>query len=737
MISNIHLVKTKQYFYAGLEINVAQGNLENKYQQQITEGLEALKVWAMPAQPYMLQEFITDFKNRYDQQKIPLLVAIDPEKGIGYGPLKHTLDETELLRQVNFTDQKDSNIQLEWSAVHRLLLERWNQNERITDPIVLNGADLLAIPSKLSFPSPPTLSVLFRVIGDDVFLETVGGASATTLIGRFTAWSEEVYNLSKHLAAKEQSANPEVIFADIGQLSDTHADNINRRKHSYDYEIPINVVSTLSLEYQIALSDLWVSVVDNKLILESASHKKIIIPRLTSAYNYSRNNLAVFRILCDLQYQGLQANYSFELDNFFPGMAHYPRVVFKNTILCPAVWHLSVNDLLKIKSATEEKAISLFKAIQIKLKIPTNVALSRFDQQLVFNTEKEDEVLFLVQCLKSMDKAVLQEFFIPVKTILSNNEEQPLINQFIAFLYQEEAIYTGHKITDVVKTGKNKTEFIIGSKWLYLKLYCNPAFSNELLSKKIAPLLSQINQGTLFSWFFIRYLDSGYHIRLRLKVNNDSIGQILSKFRNRLSGSVHYHLIREYQADTYRREMERYGPDIIALVEDFFYGSSELILRYIKSSGLKSFKNTYHSLGFVTMEYLLNSFLPDTDEQITFLQQMVNTFYSEFSSDKLLKIDLDLKYRAIKNEIIELSASTDYYEKLKLTKWHTLFKSKTFPLIKAASTFSAKRKNQLLADLIHMHLNRLFIDRPRNQELIIYYCIYKHKLSMKAIANKH
>jgi thiopeptide-type bacteriocin biosynthesis protein len=729
------LGKPNQFFYAGLERKVSEGSLAVKYQQQITDGLKALSILAQPVQPSILLQFIQDFKNRYDRQKVPLLQAIDPETGIGYGPLTTQSSEKELLHLVNFKGPKDNNISLEWSAVHQLLLKRWTDNLYSTDSIQLNDEDLHSIPSNLTLSSPPTLSVVFRIIENGIYLETVGGVSATALIGRFTTWSEEVHNLSQQIASQEQLLNRAVVFADIGQLSDTHADNINRRKHSYEYEISVNAVSTLSSDHQIALSDLWISVAGDKLILESASLQKVIIPRLSSAYNYNRNNLAVFRMLCDLQYQGLQGNYSLDLEQYFPGMAQYPRVTYKQTILCPALWHLSAQDLKELKSLTEDKAITRFKMIQEKLKLPAIVGLSKFDQQLVFNTEKPKEVSFLLECLKGMDNAILQEFFFPVGSVI-NNEGNPMIDQFIAFLYKTDGVYGDYQTTETVAKSKIKQEYILGSKWLYLKIYCNPTIANNLLVKKLLPLLQQFDQNTLFSWFFIRYKDSGCHIRLRLKVREEFIGHVLIKLKKRFADKVRYHVIREYQADTYRREIERYGPDIIQLVEGFFHGSSELILNYIKISAFKSFRNTYHSMAFVSVAYLLNSFLPEIDGQIIFLEQMVNTFYSEFSNDKSLRIDMDLKYRELKNEIKGLLNGQGYYEILKLSEWSRLFEEKTVHVLKATSGFTSKRKTQLLADLIHMHLNRLFIDRQRNQELIIYYCLYKHQISVKAVANK-
>ena len=279
-------------------------------------------------------------------------------------------------------------------------------------------------------------------------------------------------------------------------------------------------------------------------------------------------------------------------------------------------------------------------------------------------------------------------------------------------------------------------DFILGSKWLYLKLYCTPAIANDILIKKMLPLLQQFNETELITWFFIRYRDSGYHIRLRLKINEAALGHVLTMLKKRLADTVHYHLIREYQADTYRREMERYGPDIIALVESFFHGSSELILWYIKAATRKSFHYSYHSLAFVSITYLLNCFIPEINDQIIFLEQMVNTFYAEFSTDKSLKIDLDQKFRELKTEINGLLTNESYYASLKLTKWAKLYSTKIMALLKVTALFTAKRRSQLLADLIHMHLNRLFIDRQRNQELIIYYCLYKHQLSIKAIKQK-
>ncbi|NHA03299.1 lantibiotic dehydratase [Mucilaginibacter sp. HC2] len=729
--------KVTQIFYSGLGLNAFSGSLDYRYQERVSDGMRALSILVTQSRPPMLEQFIRDFSQKYDKRKVPLLQALDPDTGIGYGPILNSATITDLLRDVNFKKQQVTKISLEWSKVHQLLLKKWNENSFQTDPIQLNDTDLQTLSPGETQTTPPSFSALFRIIQDGLFLETAGGATATALLGRFTVWSEEIHRMARELAASEQLANPNVIFADIGQLSDPHADNINRRKHIYAHEIAINVVSTLEPDRRIALTDLLVSVKDGKLILESKRHQSVIVPRLTTAFNYSRNSLALFRMLCDLQFQGIQGSFNFSLEQYFPGMLFYPKVIYKETVLSPGTWHLLAADIREIIHASPANATIKLTRLRERLKFPPMVAISKFDQQLVFNLDKEDEMLFMIECMKGADQISVQEYYLPDEDIVKNREGHPLVNQFVASIRHNQAVYQGSEVPDAPTLHyKNQSDYIIGSQWLYLKLYCSPAIANHILIKKILPFLTQLEEKDLRSWFFIRYRDSGYHIRLRLNITETAVGPVLLKLKKRLTKGVHYHLIKEYQADTYRREMERYGTDMIVFIEGFFHGSSELVLRYIRISVLKSFTYSYHSMAFISINHLLTSFILEMTERIIFLEQMVNLFYAEFATDKSLKVDLDQKYRQLKTEIASLLSDEQYYEKLKLAPWAALFYEKTHAILRRTTHFHTKRRNQLLADMIHMHLNRFFVDRQRNQELIIYYCLLKYWVTLNAISKK-
>ena len=138
--------RTQQAFYAGLERKVQKGQLSMDFQKEIQQGLAALEVLADNTQPLTLLKFITDFKKKYDKEKIPLLQAVDPDIGIGYGSSPNFTGDTSLLRNVNFRNDPDKTISLKWSAVHRILLDKWNNLSQGNYNIQLN--DIRSFKSK-------------------------------------------------------------------------------------------------------------------------------------------------------------------------------------------------------------------------------------------------------------------------------------------------------------------------------------------------------------------------------------------------------------------------------------------------------------------------------------------------------------------------------------------------------------------------------------------------------------
>jgi len=710
---------TKNWFYANT-VREANGGLPLHYQQQLGGALGALSKLSPIADAPMLKQFIKDFTERFEARKIPLMEALDPETGVGYGPFAGRDSEEGILKTVTFPSPDEYQSAFSWSGTHRLLLSKWRALTP-EDPVIrISAGDIATLPPA-SAPPAPGLSVLFRVTGQGLLIESAGGVSAAALMGRFTPFSKPIHDMAQASARQECAANPGVIFADIGQLSDRHTDNINRRLAIYDYELPVNSCSLLPRDRQVLPSDLLVSVDAGMVLLESARLKKRIIPRLATAYNFRHNHLALFRFLCDLQYQGVQSDLNFDPETWFPGMDHYPRIQYQDTILSPAKW--------QVKNEAElENAVSL----RDRLKLPRHILLTRADQQLCFDLDLPADRETFDRCISGMSTFTIQEALLPDEAapVVTTKRGAPLTGQFIALAVNTQTAYHAQSFVPPVKA--RKREFIPGSQWLYYKIYCTPAGADRLLTARIAPVLEKLSRLAKFEWFFVRYADPGHHLRLRVRIPEAQTGHAMALFKKQFSGLVRDRLIREIQTTTYRRELERYGADLMEPVEAFFCASSQLVLEFLGSRAAVYPDRNRFCLG--ACQAILDHLVPAAD-QLSFLADRSERFLLEFGGDKALRISLDGLYRKERKALFSEAPDSGINTCLPRNGPDHLAASLR-QIAEKARHLQFARRLDLAADLIHMHVNRAYPEQQRRHELVLYYCLYKHHLTLKGMAKQ-
>ena len=65
--------------------------------------------------------------------------------------------------------------------------------------------------------------------------------------------------------------------------------------------------------------------------------------------------------------------------------------------------------------------------------------------------------------------------------------------------------------------------FIPGSRWLFFKLYTGTQSADILLTRHIGPFVRRLcESGAIDDFFFIRYTDPLFHLRLRLHLPDTS-----------------------------------------------------------------------------------------------------------------------------------------------------------------------------------------------------------------------
>ena len=135
-----------------------------------------------------------------------------------------------------------------------------------------------------------------------------------------------------------------------------------------------------------------------------------------------------------------------------------------------------------------------------------------------------------------------------------------------------------------------KRTFTIGDEWLYFKVYTGFKTADTILTDTVFPLAQRFLKDNLIThWFFIRYSDPQFHLRVRFHITEkENIAPIIHHFNHAFQHYVNQDLVWKIQMDTYQREMERYGIELIELSEKLFALSSETICKIIALEAVNS-----------------------------------------------------------------------------------------------------------------------------------------------------
>ena len=289
---------------------------------------------------------------------------------------------------------------------------------------------------------PVTISSMIELVklhGEDkIIMSSAGGSSAANLLGRFCHTDENINKHVTEIVKKEEVFYKDKIIAEIVHLPESRTGNILHRPVLRTFEIPYLAKSSVSKEFQLLPEDLLISVTQNRILLKSKSLNKEVIPRLSTAHNFSFNALPVYQFLCDMQTQDLKGGVGF---NWGPLSGHYqfrPRVCYKNLIFSLASWNIEKQDFEKIiKIKDDTQLIKEVSDWRINLNIPDWVTLEEGDNELVIKLSNLLSVKTLISIVKKRPSFVLKEFLADEENMVVKNKEGVFTNEVILSFYRE------------------------------------------------------------------------------------------------------------------------------------------------------------------------------------------------------------------------------------------------------------------------------------------------------------
>lgn len=733
-------------FQTDLNFYLTDDKINTKYQAEIMDALTIINLSNKQPENQNLLLFAKRFYERYEDAEMPLLEVLDNESGIGY--LSNVSGNIMPLIDNLVIGKIDAVNELPWSTRDVFLLNK------LLKAIGSNSYSLELDPKDLGdFKNdwnslPPSISVMFRLLDESkILIESCGSSSAINLLGRFAHSNKAIHQIIKEVVQEEEQNNPTVIFAEIAHLPESRIGNILLHPTFRAYEIPFLSKSSALGQNQIALQDLFISVKENAILLRSKKLNKIIIPRLSSAHNYSHGALPIYQFLADMQLQSKQTGIYFNWGSLENQYKFLPRVTYKNIIINPAQWNFTKQDIAMLFDKSDDilmRGIAIFKG---QWKLPDLLVLADGDNELLINLKDKLMVEVWLDTVKTRDNFIIKEFLegdtnAPVK----DREGNIHTNQFIAILMRNTSAYNISKMpANELETAIQQTYFI-GSEWVYYKIYCGYKIADAILQSAIHPLVQKLlKEKAIDSFFFIRYTDPNAHIRIRLHLADISkLGCVLNLMLEYMYPFLQQRLIWNIQNDTYKRELSRYGYQAIENTEQLFYYDSVSMLQFLDLTEGDGREELRWQWAIRSIDEWLNAFKYSTEQKIALLEQLRRLFHAEFKVDKFLKEQLSKTYRKHKAAIEQIMnysiAETDeIFPLIEILKEKKIAMQ---PIVSQLKEMEMQQNlvpslNELMLSYIHMLVNRITTGNPREHELVLYDILYSYYRSAIARAKKN
>ncbi|MFN7962452.1 MAG: lantibiotic dehydratase [Thermoanaerobaculia bacterium] len=708
---------------------------------ELLRGVELLELWA-PAEPDgELERFCQAFDERYGaEREVPLLEVLDEEIGLGFGRSSLAMAEASpLLAGLPF-EPASTDETTRWTRREVALLD------------LLSDA-LATAKMEVELPAEPPeqrrgrrpLPDAFQVVaslfggadpgcGPELWLHHADGPSGVRMLGRFCHADPAIEEgVRAHLAAEERFL-PEAVVAEIVHLPAGRIGNILARPVLREFEIAYLGRSGAPLEKQIGVEDLLVTVVGQRIVLRSRRLGVEVIPRLTTAHNTPRESLGIYRFLAALAGQGRQSGLFWSwgpLEN----APFLPRVRSGRVVLARARWLVRSEELEPLRAGSRAEQWRRLQRWRDGRRLPRFACLADGDNELLIDFLNPLSVAAAFDLMRKRPFAQLVEPFPAADRLCVHGPEGRFVGQVVVPFERQAEGAPAPRPAEATPAAPRPwrqvaRSFPPGSEWLYAKVYTGTATADALLCERLAPLAAEaLDEGTARSWFFLRYSDPRWHLRVRFRGEPGRLcerllprlGELFSRW---LAGGEAWRC----ELGTYEREVERYGgPEGIELVEGLFWHDSEATARLLGSLVGDAGAELRWRLTLLSMDRLLDEFGYELPQKAELAERMRQGIGTRYRTETLIE-PLAQRLREQRGELEALlsarpatvaEAYRGGFEALALRR------ERQAPLVEELQ--SRERRGRLIRPLgevvpsvVHMSVNRLCRSAGVEHELTLY-----------------
>ncbi len=737
-------------FQADMVRSIKKGGLPATIQKELFEVLDILnKLSSINKGNPDLESFAQRFYERYEEREMPILEVLDTETGIGY-PESVANVQVPLVSDLHLNAGIHDIQKLHWGPVEQFLMRKVSESYQTGATVIeITDKDLDFVNKDTWDDLPASMHLVFRMLDTEkmqLYIESCGGVSGIGILSRFAHADTDIKKLIDEVVTSEETKNPGVIFAEVIHLPESRTGNVLLHPAFRKFEIPFLTKSSLPDEQQLALQDIMVSVKNGMILLRHKKTGKCIAPRLSNAHNYHIKALPGYQFLCDLQLQKQRGVLDFSWGSIRYIVKTLPRVQYKNIILSAASWQLTASDfkhLLHIKGDAEKRI--LLNEFIVRWKLPKMVVLADGDNELLIDFSNDLLISLFLKIVSNRNSIELREFFYPGKNTVTDHEGKLYASQAVAVLLKNVPAYPAVYQQKSRLEHNSSGSFSAAPEWLYYKIYCGVKSADKILTDAIKPIVDTLTGKNLLDrFFFIRFTDPLFHIRLRicLKDNTEqaAVAKLIDEYMQTFRRSGH---IWKVQTDTYNRELERYGYSTIGHAETIFHYDSISVLKMLSETWGEERENIRWLWAIRAVDGLFDVFNISSVQRLNICDTACRAFAAEFNEDRRLREQVNAKYRQHRGIIENMLNKKNTGDAVLPTLAAILDEKHEGVAPVAALLLELENTGQaevplfdLLGSYIHLLINRAIPAKARLHEMVIYNFLLKHYKGVLAQTEK-
>ena len=250
-----------------------------------------------------------------------------------------------------------------------------------------------------------------------------------------------------------------------------------------------------------------------------------------------------------------------------------------------------------------------------------------------------------------------------------------------------------------------------------------------MLQQAARAVEASLAAGAADRWFFIRYADPDWQLRLRVHGAPDRLlTEVLPMVHRVTAPLLETGQLWRVQLDTYEREVERYGGEAgIGPAEQAFHADSEAVLSIVRQLTGDAGAELRWRVALRGIDLLFDDLGLTLEQKQAIARRARRGYGSEFAADGTFQQAISRRYRGERASVealldprrdppAELAASIRALQKRSAMLTPV---AQDLRAAAAAGRLTVDLKD-LAMSLAHMHVNRMLRSAPRPQELVLY-----------------